>query len=180
MMAALVRTTPRFQLHRGLLGWSAAALGLYLLGAWMGGVGALLAPGVPLHPTNSIGSIASVFEHNLEVLAWISAGAATLGLTTGAELFMNGTVLGFVSIEMIQGHQALSLLTAVGPQLPLELGAYVIAAGATLRLGWTLWWPLLTRRQRGPVRWRAWMVAEAAAVAMLFAGAVVEVLFSHV
>jgi uncharacterized membrane protein SpoIIM required for sporulation len=180
MMAVLVRTVPRFQFRRGLVGWSAAALGLYLLGAWMGGAGALIVPGVPLHPTNSIGSVATVFEHNLEVLAWISAGAATLGLTTAAELFMNGTVLGFVSVEMIEGHHALSLVTAVGPQLPFELGAYVIAAGATLRLGWTLWWPLLSRRERGPVRWKAWMVAQGAAVTMLLAGAVVEVLFSHV
>jgi uncharacterized membrane protein SpoIIM required for sporulation len=179
-MAVLEPTASRWRFRRGLVAWSAAALGLYLLGAWMGGAGALLVPGVPLHPTNVIGSVVDVFGHNLEVLAWISAGAATLGLTTAAELFMNGTILGFVSVEMIEGHHALSLLTAVGPQLPLELGAYVIAAGATLRLGWNLWWPLLSRRERRPVRWKAWMVAEGAAVTMLFAGALVEVLFSHV
>jgi uncharacterized membrane protein SpoIIM required for sporulation len=161
-------------------GWCAAALGLYLLGGWLGAAGAVMLPGFPIHPTNSIGSVASVFEHNLVVLAWISAGFLTLGLTTAAELFLNGTLLGFVALEMIERHQVPSLVTAVGPQLPLELGAYLIAAGATLRLGWNLWWPLLARRARRPLAWRAWLAAEGAAVTMLFAGAVVEVVFSHI
>jgi uncharacterized membrane protein SpoIIM required for sporulation len=179
-MAVLARTAPPRQPWRGLIGWCAGALGLYLLGAWIGGAGALMVPGIPLHPTNSIGSIASVFAHNLEVLGWISAGVATLGLTTAFELFMNGTVFGFIGVEMIQGHQALSLITAVGPQLPFELGAYVVAAGATLRLGWHIWWPVLSRRGRGRVRWKGWMAAQGAAVTMLFMGAIVEVLYSHV
>jgi uncharacterized membrane protein SpoIIM required for sporulation len=124
--------------------------------------------------------VAGIFEHNLAVLALISAGTVTLGLTTAALLFLNGTFLGFVAVELIQGHQALMLLTAVGPQLPFELGAYVISAGAALRLGWSLWWPLLSRRTRGPVRWKAWLMAQGAAVSLLFAGAVVEVAFSHI
>jgi uncharacterized membrane protein SpoIIM required for sporulation len=164
----------------GLFGWSAAALGCYLLGAWVGAAGALMIPGVPIQQTDSIGSVASIFMHNLGVLAWISAGVLTLGLTTVTELLLNGTLVGFLSLEMIERHQALSLLTGVGPQLPLELGAYVIAAGATLRLGWNLWWPLLARRARRPVRWKSWMAAEGSAVTLLFAGALVEVLFSHV
>ena len=104
----------------------------------------------------------------------------TLGLTTAALLFMNGTFLGFVTVELVEGRHAVMLLTAVGPQLPFELGAYVIGAGAALRLGWSFWWPLLSRRARGPVRWKAWLVAQGAAVILLFAGAVVEVAFSHV
>jgi uncharacterized membrane protein SpoIIM required for sporulation len=164
----------------GWLGWCALALGVYLLGAWIGAAGAFMLPGYPLHPKNSIGSAMTVFEHNLGVVVFISAGVLTLGLTTAMELFFNGTLLGFVSLELIQRHEIRSLLTAVGPQLPLELGAYVISAGATLRLTWKLWWPLLSRGPRRPVRWQAWLAFQGAAVAMLFAGAIVEVMYSHV
>jgi uncharacterized membrane protein SpoIIM required for sporulation len=161
-------------------GWCAAALGLYLLGGWVGGGVAMLLPGVPLNPTNSIGSVESIFEHNLIVLVWISAGFLTLGLTTAAELFLNGTFLGFIALEMIERHQVPSLVTAVGPQLPFELGAYVIASGATLRLAWNVWWPLLARRARRRLAWKAWLAAEGAAVTLLLAGAIVEVIFSHI
>jgi uncharacterized membrane protein SpoIIM required for sporulation len=161
-------------------GWCTAALGLYVLGGWVGAAVAMMLPGFPLQPTNSIGSVTAIFEHNLVVLGLISAGFLTLGLTTAAGLFLNGTFLGFIALEMIERHQVPSLVTAVGPQLPFELGAYVIAAGATLRLTWSVWWPLLARRARNPLAWRAWLAAEGAAVTLLFAGAVVEVVFSRV
>jgi uncharacterized membrane protein SpoIIM required for sporulation len=180
MMVFPARTALRWGLRRGFVGWAAAALAVYLYGALMGGVGALMVPGYPLHPTNSIGSVASIFEHNLVVLAVISSGPVTLGLTSAALLFMNGTILGFVTVELVQGRQALMLLTAVGPQLPFELGAYVIGAGAALRLGWSFWWPLLSRRARGPIWWKGWLLAQGAAVVLLFAGAVVEVGLSHI
>jgi uncharacterized membrane protein SpoIIM required for sporulation len=180
MTAALAPNAFRRNLWRGWLGWSAGALAVYLYGALMGGAGALMVPGYPLQPTNSIGSVANIFEHNLMVLAWISAGTVTLGLTSAALLFWNGTVLGFVTVELIEGRNALMLLTAVGPQLPFDLGAYVIGAGAAVRLGWSFWWPLLSRRARGPVRWKAWLMAQGAAVILLFAGAMVEVAFSHI
>jgi uncharacterized membrane protein SpoIIM required for sporulation len=180
MMAVRVPIAPRRELRLGFLGWCAGALTVYLNGALLGGVGALTLPGFPLHPTDSIGSVTGIFEHNLAVLAWISAGTVTLGLTTATLLFVNGTFLGFVAVELIQGHQGLTLLTAVGPQLPFEVGAYVISAGAALRLGWSLWWPLLSRRRRGPVQWKAWLVAQGGAVTMLFVGAIAEVLYSHV
>ncbi|HEY1421357.1 MAG TPA: stage II sporulation protein M [Candidatus Dormibacteraeota bacterium] len=160
--------------------WLGAALGLYLLGGWMGAFAAALTPGLPITQTNSIGSVLTVFQHNLQVLALISGGVLTLGLSTAAELFLNGTLLGFVGLELIQRHQVAPLVTGVVPQLPLELGAYVLAGGATLRVGWSLWWPFLSRRAGGRVPWKGWLVAEAAAVCMLFGGAVVEVLFSHV
>ena len=71
MMAVLTRSALRRDLWRGLPGWSAGALAVYLYGALLGGAGAFMVPGFPLHPTNSIGSVADIFEHNLEVLAWI-------------------------------------------------------------------------------------------------------------
>ncbi len=105
---------------------------------------------------------------------------ATLGITTAGALFLNGGVLGFVGTELLERHQFGMFMTAVAPQLALEVGAYVIAAGATLRLGSSIWWPLLSRRKGGRVRWTQWMVAETAAVFMLFGGAVLEATFSHV
>jgi uncharacterized membrane protein SpoIIM required for sporulation len=159
--------------------WFAGALGLYLLGGWIGAAMGAMLPGFPIATTNSIGSVMAIFQHNLAVLAFISAGWLTFGLTTAGELFLNGTLLGFIGIEMVERHRVQTLVTAVAPQLFFELGAYVIAAGATLRLGWSVWWPLMSRRARQRVPWRAWVAAEAAAVIMLFAGAIVEVLYSH-
>lgn len=160
--------------------WSAGAFGVYMLGAWVGGLGAWAVPGAQLNPTNNIGSAVEIFLHNLVVLGLISAGIATLGLTTAGALFLNGGVLGFVGIELLERHQLTMFMTAVAPQLALEVGAYVIAAGATLRLGWSIWWPLVSRRKGSPVRWRQWIVAETAGVFMLFGGAVIEATFSHV
>lgn len=160
--------------------WSAGAFGVYMLGAWMGGLGAWAVPGAQLNPTNNIGSAVEIFLHNLVVLGLISAGTATLGITTAGALFLNGGLLGFVGTELLERHQFGMFMTAVAPQLALEVGAYVVAAGATLRLGWSIWWPILSRRKGGRVQWRQWMVAEAAAVFMLFGGAVMEATFSHV
>jgi len=160
--------------------WSAGAFGVYMLGAWVGGLGAWAAPGAQLNPTNNIGSALEIFLHNLVVLALISAGTATLGMTTAGALFLNGGLLGFVGTELLQRHQFGMFVTAVGPQLILEVGAYVIAAGATLRLGWSIWWPLVSRRKGGLVQWRQWVLAETAAVFMLFGGALMEATFSHV
>ena len=108
------------------------------------------------------------------------AGLATLGTTTAGALFLNGGVLGFVGTELLERHQFGMFMTAVAPQLALEVGAYVVAAGATLRLGWSIWWPLVSRRRGVRVQWRGWLVAESAAVLMLFSGAIVEATFSHV
>jgi len=160
--------------------WSAGAFGVYMLGAWVGGLGAWAVPGAQLNPTNNIGSALEIFLHNLVVLALISAGLVTLGTTTAGALFLNGGMLGFVGTELLQRHQLGMFLTAVAPQLALEVGAYVIAAGATLRLGWSVWWPLVSRRKGPRVLWRQWMLAETAAVFMLFGGAVMEATFSHV
>lgn len=91
----------------------------------MGAAGAMALPGVPIAETNSIGSVASFFEHNLVVLALIPIGAPTIGLATAGTLFINGTLLGLIAMEMIERHHVGSLLTGIGPQLPLELGAYV-------------------------------------------------------
>jgi len=93
---------------------------------------------------------------------------------------LNGGVLGFVGTELLERHQLGMLVTAVAPQLAFEVGAYVIAAGATLRLGWSIWWPLVSRRKAGRVQWRQWIVVEGTAVFMLWAGAVMEAKFSHV
>jgi uncharacterized membrane protein SpoIIM required for sporulation len=160
--------------------WSAGAFGVYMLGAWVGGLGAWAVPGAQLNPTNNIGSAVEIFLHNLLVLGFISAGMATLGTTTVGALVLNGGVLGFVGTELLERHQLGVFMTAVAPQLVLEVGAYVIAAGATLRLGWSIWWPLVSRRKSGRVQWRQWMVAETAAVFMLWGGAVMEATFSHV
>jgi len=160
--------------------WSAAAFGIYMLGAWVGGLGAWAVPGAQLNPTNNIGTTVEIFLHNLLVLGLISAGLATLGVTTAGALLLNGGVLGFVGTELLERHQLGMLVTAVAPQLALEVGAYVIAAGATLRLGWSIWWPLVSRRKAGRVQWRQWIVAEGTAVFMLWAGAVMEATFSHV
>jgi uncharacterized membrane protein SpoIIM required for sporulation len=160
--------------------WSAGALGLYMLGAWIGAFGAWVTPGVALHPTNSIGSAFQIFEHNLVVFGLISIGVPTLGMTTMGALVLNGGLLGFVGTELLERHQVGMFMTAVAPQLPLELGAYVIAAGATLRLGWSIWWPLVSRRTGARVQWKQWLAAETAAVFMLFGGAVIEAAFSHV
>jgi uncharacterized membrane protein SpoIIM required for sporulation len=160
--------------------WSAGAFGVFMLGAWVGALGAWLTPGAQLDPTNSIGSALEIFLHNLVVLGLISAGGATLGMTTLGALFLNGGLVGYVGTELLERHQFGMFMTAVAPQLALELGAYVLAAGATLRLGWSIWWPLVSRRKGGRVRWRQWVVFETAAVFMLFGGAVVEAAFSHV
>jgi uncharacterized membrane protein SpoIIM required for sporulation len=163
-----------------LVMWSAGAFGVYMLGAWVGGLGAWATPGAQLNPTNNIDSAVQIFLHNLVVLGLISAGMATLGTTTAGALFLNGGVLGFVGTELLERHQFGVFMTAVAPQLALEVGAYVVAAGATLRLGWSIWWPLVSRRRGGHVQWRGWLVAETTAVLMLFGGAVVEATFSHV
>jgi uncharacterized membrane protein SpoIIM required for sporulation len=160
--------------------WSAGAFGVYMLGAWVGGLGAWAAPGAQLNPTNNIDSAVEIFLHNIVVLGLISAGTATLGTTTAGALFLNGGVLGFVGTELLERHQFGMFMTAVAPQLALEVGAYVVAAGATLRLGWSIWWPLVSRRRGGRVQWRGWLMAETIAVLMLFGGAVVEATFSHV
>lgn len=159
--------------------WSAGALGMYVLGAWVGALGAWAMPGAPLNPTNAIGSAVEIFLHNLVVLGVISAGTATLGITTAGALFLNGGVLGFVATELLERRQFGMFVTAVGPQLVPEVGAYVIAAGATLRLGWSIWWPMVSRRRR-MVQWRQWLWAEAAAVCLLVAGAVIEAAYSHI
>ena len=168
------------RLTEPLVLWSVGAFGLYMLGAWVGGVAAWALPGAQLNPTNNIGSAVEIFLHNLVVLGFISAGSATLGMTTAGALILNGGVLGFVGIELVERHQMAMFMTAVGPQLGLEVGAYVIAAGATLRLGWSIWWPLVSRRSGGRVQWRQWIVAETAAILMLWGGAVMEASFSHV
>jgi uncharacterized membrane protein SpoIIM required for sporulation len=168
------------RLTNPLVLWSSGALGVFMLGAWVGALGALVAPGVELNPTNSIGSAAAIFQHNLVVLGLISAGAPTLGLTTAGALFLNGGLVGFIGTELLERRQFGMFMTGVAPQLALELGAYVVAAGATLRLGWSIWWPLLSRRKGAGVQWRQWLAVEAVAVVMLFGGAVVEATFSHV
>jgi len=160
--------------------WSAGAFGVYMLGGWVGGLSAWAVPVAQLNPTNNIGSALEIFLHNLVVLAVISAGTATLGITTAGALFLNGSLLGFVGTELLQRHQFGMFVTAVGPQLILEVGAYVIAAGATLRLVWSIWWPLVSRRNGARIQWRQWVLAETAAVFMLFGGALMEATFSHV
>jgi uncharacterized membrane protein SpoIIM required for sporulation len=160
--------------------WSAGAFGVFMLGAWLGALGAWMTPGAQLDPTNSIGSALEIFLHNLVVLGLISAGGATLGMTTLGALFLNGGLVGYVGTELLERHQFGMFMTAVAPQLALELGAYVLAAGATLRLGWSIWWPLVSRRTGGRVQWRQWVASETAAVFMLFGGAVMEAAFSHV
>lgn len=174
-----VSSAPR-RLAEPLVLWSAGAFGVYMLGAWAGGVAAWALPGAQLNPTNNIGSAVEIFLHNLVVLALISAGSATLGMTTAGALFLNGGVLGFVGTELVERHQMSMFMTAVAPQLALEVGAYVIAAGATLRLGWSIWWPLVSRRKGGRLQWKQWLVAETTAILMLWGGAVMEATFSHV
>lgn len=168
------------RLPNPLVMWSAGGLGIFVLGSCLGALSAWAVPGVPLDPTNSVGSALTIFEHNLVVLGLISAGAPTLGVTTMGALLVNGGAFGFVTTELMERRQAGMFMTAIAPQLLPELGAYVIAAGATLRLGWSFWWPLVCRRKRSRIQWRQWLAAEAVAVFMLFGGAVVEAMYSHV
>src|SRR5439155_21492433 len=121
---------------------------------------------------DSIGSVVAIFENNLIVLIWISLGALTLGLSSVLELGLNGMLFGWVAVQLLQRHQAASLFSAVFPQLPFELTAYVIGGGASLRLGWELWRRVLRRRPPRPISLRPWMTAEAAAISLLFGGAV--------
>src|SRR4029077_4178316 len=51
--------------------WPAGAFGVFMLGAWLGAVGAWMTPGAQLDPTNSIGTAVDIFLHNLVVLALI-------------------------------------------------------------------------------------------------------------
>ena len=160
--------------------WSGVAIGVFLLGAWLGAAGAIALPQYPITTTHSLGSVTGVFEHNLVVLAFISFGAVTLGLTSGIELFVNGGSFGFVAVEMILRHQGGVLWTAVGPQFAFEVGAYILAAAATLRTGWNFWWPFISRRGRPSLLWKSWLVAQVAGAALVYVGALVEVTYSHV
>jgi uncharacterized membrane protein SpoIIM required for sporulation len=160
--------------------WPGVAIGVFVLGAGIGSLGAMALPHYAITTNHSIGSVSTVFEHNLIVLAFISFGAVTLGLTSAIELFVNGGSFGFVSVEMIMRNQGGVVWTAVAPQFVLEVGAYVLAAAATLRAGWNFWWPFLTRRGRPRLLWRSWLVAGVVAAALLYAGAFVEVTYSHV
>jgi uncharacterized membrane protein SpoIIM required for sporulation len=165
---------------RDLLPWSSLSLAIYLIGTILGGFAAALFPYFPLHPDNSVGSVAAIFENNLLVLTWISLGAVTLGLTSVAELGLNGMLLGWVAVQMLERHQVTSLASAVLPQLPLELSAYVISGAASLQLGWQLWRRVFTGRGTRPIPWKAWMTAEVVAILLLLGGAVVERTVSHV
>ena len=160
--------------------WPGVAIGLFLLGTGIGSVGAIALPHYAITTDHSIGSVSTVFEHNLMVLALISFGAVTLGLTSAIELFVNGASFGFVSVEMVMRNQGGVLWTAVAPQFVLEVGAYVLAAAATLHAGWNFWWPFMTRRGRPRLLWRSWLVAGVIAAALLYAGAFVEVTYSYV
>jgi uncharacterized membrane protein SpoIIM required for sporulation len=160
--------------------WPGVAIGVFVLGAWIGAAAGAALPHAPIDTTNSLGSVATVFEHNLMVLAFISFGAVTVGLTAAIELFVNGATLGFVVVEMTLRHREGVLWTAIAPQFLFEVGAYVVAAAAALRVGWNFWWPFVSRRGRPRLLWKSWLVADVVAAALLYAGAFVEVTYSHV
>jgi stage II sporulation protein M len=160
--------------------WPGMAVGVFVLGAGVGAAAGFALPHVPIQLSNSIGTVSNVFAHNLVVLAFISLGALTVGLTAVIELFLNGATLGFVVVEMILRHQQGVLWTAIAPQFVFEVGAYVLSAAATLRVGWNFWWPFVSRRGRPRLLWRSWLVATVVATALLYVGAFVEVTYSHV
>lgn len=160
--------------------WPGVAIGVFVLGAWIGAAAAMLLPAYPITTTSTVGSVSTVFEHNLVVLAFISFGAVTLGLTSAIELFINGGSLGFVGVEMIMRNHGGLLWTAVAPQFVFEVGAYVLAAAATLRAGWNFWWPFVSRRGRPSLLWKSWLLAQIAAAALVYVGAFVETTYSHV
>ena len=160
--------------------WPGVAIAVFALGTGIGAFVALALPHVPIQPTNSIGSVSAVFAHNLVVLAFISFGAVTLGLTAAIEMLVNGGSLGFVGVEMILRHQEGVLWTAIAPQFVFEVGAYLLAAAAALRVGWNFWWPFVSRRGRPRLLWKSWLVADVVAAALLYVGAFIEVTYSHV
>jgi uncharacterized membrane protein SpoIIM required for sporulation len=160
--------------------WPAVASCVFGWGTAIGAASAVFLPGYPITAGATPGAVLDVFEHNLVVLLFITAGALTLGLTAAVELLVNGGVFGFVGVELVLRDQAGMLWSAVAPQFVFEVGAYVLAAAASLRAGWHFWWPFLTRRRRPRLLWKAWLLAESVAVAMLYAGAFVEVTYAHI
>jgi uncharacterized membrane protein SpoIIM required for sporulation len=160
--------------------WPALAVSVFAWGTAIGAASAVLLPGYPIRAGAAPGSVLDVFEHNLVVLLFITAGAVTLGLTAAVELLLNGGIFGFVGAELVLRNQAGMLWSAVAPQFVFEVGAYVLAAAASLRMGWQFWWPFVTRSRQPRLPWKRWLVAESVAVAMLYAGAFVEVNYAHI
>jgi uncharacterized membrane protein SpoIIM required for sporulation len=72
------------------------------------------------------------------------------------------------------------LLTGLLPHFPFEVGAYLVSAAASIRLGVeVVGWA--RRRGRGAgLPWRPWAKMQAVAVVLLLVAAIVEANLSHV
>jgi uncharacterized membrane protein SpoIIM required for sporulation len=171
------RMRPRARLGLGM----AIGAATYAVGCVLGAVGALFTPESAVTQDATNYPVLTIFGHNLGVLLLFGAGLISAGLITVAVMGFNGMLLGWViATELSAGHSD-ALMTGILPHLPFELMAYIVGAGATLRLsvevaGWVI--------KRGPNRptaeWAPWLRAQALAAVLLFVGAVVESNFSHV
>jgi uncharacterized membrane protein SpoIIM required for sporulation len=153
--------------------FAAVAFAFGVLAGW------LLSASAGLHPPGPVRSVDlnpwMVFAHNLQVVVVLALGVATLGIVTMLVLAFNGAVLGAAAELLIASGHATQFWTAVAPHLMLEVGAFVVAGGADLRLAGALgaW---LRAGTRPPAIWlaRHWLAPHGLALALLSAAAQVE------
>jgi uncharacterized membrane protein SpoIIM required for sporulation len=160
------RTFPR--IFRATWGYTAAATGVFILGALLGAAVCLVDPGFErfilggemmdtierremwTHSIIAVKPLASsaILTNNLSV----SFTAFALGITAGAGtiwiMFFNGLLISVVGAACFRGGMSLALWSFVAPHGALELPAIFIAGGAGLVLGRGLIAPgMLSRRE---------------------------------
>ncbi|HMT32465.1 MAG TPA: stage II sporulation protein M [Dermatophilaceae bacterium] len=154
---------------------------LYAVGVASGALGASLTREGSVGRSDTPAGVVDLFLHNSLVLALLGIGIVTAGLATGAQMLLNGTVLGWVVGKSLQTGTASDLLTGVLPHVFPEVAAYAVGGGASAALGLTL----IARRRAVDrpwlsVTWRDWLRWQAIAVGLLALAAAIEGIVSHV
>lgn len=123
-----------------------AALAVFLVGAVMGAVweplGQLMIPST--YHTPKVGSAESplvsayIIGNNVRVALMAFAGGVTFGIATLLVIFNNGAMIGGVSVLIARLGESAGFWPSLAPHGVVELTAIIIAAGAGLRLGWSM------------------------------------------
>lgn len=167
---------PRLRLGVGM----AISASAYVLGGVLGVVGALSTSAGAVTPDPTTHSVLTLFSHNLGVLVLLCVGMVSAGIISTGVMGLNGLLLGWVVAKQMSIGQGDTLLTGILPHLPFELLAYVVSAGATLRISMVVAGWFFKRRTMPLNQWVTWLAAQAVAAGLLLVGAIVESNFSHV
>lgn len=142
-----------------------------LAGAWFSPAGPQLEPAEAVvgDAGSARGVFAQVLATNVQVVALLMVGAATLGLLSASIIIWNGYQLGLGLTPLFSSepHQACLLMRYV----PIEFLALVLAAAASMKLSCEIVGALFAA---GPVSLRAPALAVAAALVLLVAAAAIE------